>query len=355
MLPPHIDVTNQRDPYLRSGTPFPINVLQPLSNDPNFKDVTPQLSFQKLSRAVPAGRQLRPNVLPLKVVSRRPFRAIPALSSRIRYHRPPVLRSKTNMIATLELDVPVFAQHAVELISVRVSLTDGHVEDMTHGVLKLPLRCHARDNVVCLYSISPDNSSLASPSLSGTSRTLDVMINARVLVSSTCRPKIEIRWKANVDFATPLNPNYAKPSQSLQRNSRPASLLTAMPPPSQRSSVTAITEEYPDSSRVGDLGVVMSFTSRGDVYVGEPFQWDLFIINRYSKPRTLGFTMTPAQANDSSKRPHSRPESPPTSSVSKTSLYADAVIDDSLLHTAIKTHRSEATQLVCLNADIRVG
>ena len=332
-----------------------MNILQPLSSDPSFKGMTPQLSSLRLSHTIPSGRPVRPAALPLKIVPRRPFRAIPALSSRIRYHRPPIFGSQAALIATLELDVPVFAQHVIEITNVKVSLSDGIVEDLTHGVLKLPLRCHARDNIFSLYTLRPDSTFMNTVVPSGTSRMLDVVIDARVLVSSICRPKIEIRWKANVDFSTPLNPNFRKPNQSLQRNNRPTSLPTALTPSGQPSGITAAARDIPGALSVSDLGVVISFSSRGDIYVGEPSQWDVFIINQSAKPITLGLAMISKLASDSSKGVPSRPESASANVTNGTGVFADAVVDDNILYASIKSHCSEATQLVCLNADLRVG
>ena len=260
------------------------------------------------------------------------------------------------IIATLELDVPIFAQHAIEIISVKVSLADGVVEDITHGVLQLPLRCHARDNIVSLYNLYPDSSSVNALARPNAPRTLDVMIDAIVFVSSTCRPSIEIRWRANVDFSTPVNPNYTKPDQSLQRSNRPTSLPTTTVLSNQSNGMTAAAGDLSGAlDMVGDMGVVINITSRDDAYIGEPFQWGIFIINHYSKPRTFGLAMILAESNNGSKRVPSRPQSVSASGANSKSLSADAVVDDNLLHAAIKLQRCEANQLVCLNADVRVG
>ena len=353
------------DPYLPSGVPFPVNLLQPLQDDPALKGATPRLSAHRLLRAAPTVASVRPETLPLKIVSRKAFRAVPALGARMKYHRSNAISSRSIAIALLDIEIPAFAQSGVVIEMVRLQLTDGMAEDMVTGqTLKLPIECRPRDNTAFLYRLELNNNFADTVPHSTNHKALDVTINAVVKLSSVCRPRIEMRWRTSVDFSTAVNPNFGRSGQSLQRNNRPASLQTptrsstkpVQPSDSANSSAkNSIEGVRGNLSASPDNGITVTFTAAAEVYVGEPFRWDIFIVNRLNKVRNLVIVVVPRQTAIEVRKAVSRPPSSSSNTGSKSSSIADPVIDENLLYADMKAHRTEEALLVCLTTDIRAG
>lgn len=332
------------EPYLPDGIPFPSNILQPLQKDPTLHGMVPQLSTLRLSRRSAAGGVLHQEILPIEVVSRRPIRAIPALSSRVRFHRFPFRIGQPSLIAALELDIPGFALHPIEILDAKLHLVNGTVSSLDDEELQgFPLFCQPRGSIVRLYSLSPITSSIGTP-FPNLSQTLDVTINVRVHVSHACYPRIEIRFKANADFRVSANADNNRTSLSNPSNSKPAPVIP-----------TPALQGAPGLRQEGDMGIIMQFNAPKEVYVGKPFKWDIFVINRSSGQRRLTLTMLSKRKSGGEKRISSRPTSINTTPGNHGASVADPFVDDNRLYTKIKSQAPEGTQLVCLNSDLRVG
>ena len=350
------------DPYMPSGVPLPVNLLQSLQADPALKGIEPRLSALRLSRAMPPGRPAEFKSYALKAVSRRAFRAIPALGAKVRYNKPIDSSSRPLLIASLDIEVPSFVQYDVQLEAVDMQLPNGEVENLVKGqVVKLPMKCRSRDNIIFLYRLSPGAGFVDGAS---NGRTLAISIDATVLVSDICRPRIAMRWSTGVDFSTALNPSFGAPGQSMQRSNRPASLPgPSINPLNVNASVVArdvhvshAEEVSPHrrTSSLGDIGITVTFTEVGKVYVGVPFQWEVFVVNRSTKPQKLAIIVIPKRRKGDGKKQVSRPSSS-SSHGGKKNTVADAVIDENYLYTVQKTGAMEDAQLVCLTTDIRIG
>ena len=348
------------DPFLPSGKPFAANLLRPLQDDPALKGTEPRLSALRFSRIPPSTRPRRSETIPLKVASRRAVRAVSGISARVRYHRSRASSRNSAVTASLDVEIPSFTLHAVSLESINLQFLDGRVEMIAGDhVLKLPLNCRPHDNIVFLYHLIPNLGSLDQYQSTSPSRSLEVSIDATVLVSSTCRPRIEMRWKATIDFSTTLNPDFGRPGQSIQRDNRPTSL------PALRVAPTDSLSTYKNSSDsqsnrqsrtpVLPIGITVTFTTIDDIYVGEPFRWDIFVVNRSSKARTLALVAIPKR-NAATQIP-----TRPVSSVPKTEVpnqadkVADAVLDENVLYTMQRGLGKEGVGLVCLSPEVRIG
>ncbi|MCJ1245034.1 hypothetical protein MMC30_002235 [Trapelia coarctata] len=350
------------DPYLPSGVPLPVNLLQSLEDDPTLKTkgIVPRLSDQRLSRTIPASQAPRPETLPIKIISRKAFRAIPALSARMKYHKASGAGSKPTIIASLDIEIPAFAPSVLELRAVKLQLTEGIAQDMVHDILKLPMQCRPRDSASFLYRLEPHNALTDTASITSNARVLEVSISAVVLVSSLCRPQIEMRWRTSVDFSATVNPSFGKAGQSMQRTNRPASLPTPPGSSFRISQSAGSAKNSTESSRnngntLADIGITIAFSATGEVRVGEPFRWDIFIVNRSPKTRKLVITVIPKRKRMESKNPASRPSSSASNHVNKAKEIADPVTDENILYTAMKMHSTEHAQLVCLSTDMKIG
>jgi TRAPP trafficking subunit Trs65 len=339
LRPPPPEKTGTVEGYLPSAVPVAMNILEPLGHELLLSGA----AFQD-EASTPTQTSVAPPAvgesLPLKAIPRRAFRAIPAVSSRLRYHRPTGTQPKSSLVATLELDALKFAQHPIELTKIQLSYVGGEIQRMLNAdVIQSPLRFEATDNLVCIYTLESDPASRTGQGFPV--KTLDVAIDARVLISKTSTPKIEIRWRQNIDFAA-IASAASRPGRHFQRENRPASIVTG----EAKSALSSQGRSPPLD------GITATFAKSDKVYVGDPFTWEISIVNRTARERQFAFAMLP-------KRPglqQSRRTTRSTTIVGGGSqALAEAVVDDNVLYATIKAHGSEATQLVCLSADTRTG
>ena len=346
--PPRTTKHSAEDLYLPEGVPLPSNILEPLEKDPTFHGAVPRLSTMRLSRNSGNEDSVRQQTLPIKVVSRKPFRAIPALSSRVRFHRPSFNIGNPSLLAALEFDIPAFAQRPIEIVSATLNLGNGVIKSLGEGgTQELPIVCHARDSIVRLYRISPSVSIPGTPS-TNSPHSLEVAVRLRVAISDLCRPNVEIKFKASVDFST-SNIAHATKTRSLERANKPTSIL---PTPNNVSSSLQSSNLNLDSENAS--GIVLQFKGAEKVFVGKPFKWEVFVMNRSSRQKRLGFTMLSRKKTVGEKRISSRPTSN-SNSANKTESVASPFVDDNLLYTMMRSHALDSPQIVSLDSDLQVG
>jgi len=354
-------------PSAISGVPAQLNLLQPLQDDPAFKGLEPQLSALRISRITPTLHSDIPESRLLRNISQKAFRVVPGLGARVRYSRSNNSSSKPVIIASLDIETTSFVDHDIIIDTVELRLKGGAVDKLAPGHAgKLPLKCRPRDDVVLLYRLIPSENVADLPAATSNARTLDIAIQATVLVSGNCHPRIEMRWKAGVDFSIPLNPGYGIPAQWLQRTNRPASLpVTAAngtkgitPQTAQGMESISNPEILPEQKKsisTSDLGgLTVTFSGPQEVRVGNPFCWNVFVVNRSNKPRKLALVVIPKR-----RRAEVRKHIPKSSSSSagggKDGAFADAVVDENFLYAVQKAAAMDSAQLVSLSTDVRIG
>ena len=350
-----------------------MSALQLLQGSSTVGGIESQLSVPEIPRAI-ISAQSRSVANTLKVLTRAPFRTIPALSARVRYNRSTNDGGRPSVIVSLDIEIPSFVQNHVELVLAQLKLSNGEVEDLvTNHTVKLPLTCRSRDNVIFLYQVSPDAGFIEKKFIDTNTRAIDITIDATVLVSETCRPRIEMRWRTSVDFSTALNPSFGSAGSSMQRTNRPSSL-----PKQQQSDADLKQKNSRDSTSSNlasdskafspeKLAVTVTFSAPTDsIYVGEPFRWSVFIVNRSRTPQRLAIFVIPKRRKGgaSDERPPSkrsgsqRPlSSPMKASNGNDSIgnIAPAVIDEGASYRAAQNGTQESAKLICLSPDVRIG
>ena len=251
------------------------------------------------------------------------------------------------MTAALDLDVPAFAPHPIEITDVELDLEDGAATSITRvGVLDLPMQLHARDHTVFIYRLSLDPA--VSQGEGRLHRVLDVRIRATIQLSDSCRPRIDVHWRTHVDF-----------THVLAHHSVPSALVGHGTGKTLDSAPMINGQDGASGSNGPSVALNIAITTRGSgpLYVGEPFYWDVFAINRSQKSRRLHFSTVPKRTLAESKRPVSRPGSATTSTFGPigAASTAPAAVDDNVLYATLKAHAVGAAELVCLSADAQVG
>ncbi len=352
------------DPYLPDCIPQSINLLESLKGDPVLRGAEPVLPAFRLSRNTHTAANLTSTYKTIAVAAQRPFRAIPAISARVRYTRSKGDCGKPTIIASLDIETAPFFDNNVAVTMVDVILSEGSAENLAGShALMLPIICRPRDNQIFLFRLTPNGNT--SDGSNSSPRTLDIKIDATVLVSDVSRPRIEMRWKAGVDFSTALNPSYGTPNQPMQRPKRPASLpvppapandtnMPAAPPPAGSQLGGDVSSDRSRSNSANDLSITITFTAPRDVQVGVPFSWDVFVVNRSSMPRKLAIMVMPKRKKTEIRGPLSKPSSFSAGGLREMS-NADAVLDETHLYAMQRNSGNDAVQIVILSTDVNLG
>ena len=350
---------DSRDPYLPNSLPASINILESLKSGRTLNGALPKLSAARLSGIAPVTHSAGMKVATIKTSPQKPFRALPVMSSRVRYAKANLQPGRTSIIASLDIDTSPFTEDEIEITDVTMELIDGLFEDAGKGSTpSFPLVCQPKDNVVCLYKLSL-NQSQPNEATQNHAKTVSITILATVLTSQTCRPRIVMRWKTSVDFSTPLNPMYGAPGQSMQRSNRPRTLSTATAT-SAVSNLAVTAQDRKSSIRptkslstggsvsTGELGISITFTAPKTVWSRERFSLSLLMLNRSSRTRQLAITALSKNNNGFKDRYLSCGTAGSDSSGKKAGI-AEAVIDEDALQAVQKHGSSIAAQLISLS------
>jgi hypothetical protein len=351
--------------YLPSRQPSGFNLLESFNNDPALEGVKPRLSALRVSRVIPAAQVSKDLMRPLKNISKRLVRVVPAFSVRVRYSRPNPTPSNPSIIASLDVDITPFAGLEILLETVTFKVTGGVVEDLnkTQGMM-LPMKCLPREDITFLYRVRPDDLDNTNNNV----KPVQIFVTAKVTVSDTCKPHISVRWQTSIDFTPPVNPGFGQPSQPIQRDHRPSQISVgsidtpsitplAISRPDALPSIE-LTTRHQRSASVPDFGVTMTFTStarppNGIIKPGEFFSWEVFIVNRSDRPRKLALVVIPRRRR-ADRLITNRPPSTGDGRT-KDSKVADAVLDENILHAMQRHAAIEPAELICYSTDVRVG
>ena len=336
-----------------------------MKGDPALKGVEPKLAASRLHGISPQTHDGYISDWTLRVGTQMAFRGLPAISSRVRYSKFNGRAGRLSIIASLDVETGAFSDENIDITQVNMQLSEGSAEDMGKALAPLlPLACRPNDNPTFLFRLTPSEPAPDASSQS-LAKTVLITVHATVLISETCRPSIEMRWKTGIDFSTAVNPLYGAPGQSMQRQNRPSSL--------QRTSSTADGSGLPASARAGgassesgsieqrqragsvtDFGVSISFTAPKSVRVGEPFSWDILVVNNSSRPRQLALMIIPRRKKGVTGTHSSKPSCSSVRSRKEGDL-ADTVIDENLLYAMQRNAGYEAMQVISMSTDVKVG
>ena len=359
--PLNVSSSAPEDRYLPSGVPASINLLESIKDECGLQGVVPRLPAPRLSRINTTNADPALTRTTLSVLPQRDFRAIPAITSRVRYSKANTVAGKPSILASLDVETATFFNHDIRIQTVQMKLSEGSTEDLNRGSEPLlPMTCRPRDNVTFLFRLVSGGVFSDPINTKSNSRTLDISIGAIVLASKTCRPQIQMRWKTAVDFSTSLNPTFGAPSQPLSRNRRPANISMAQVTSNEFG--TPETGQAPttgDSRReravsISDLGVSVTFTAPGEIYVGEPFCWDVFVVNRSNRPRKLALTIL-LQRKKVDSRTHMSKPSAFSTNVKHELGVADAVVDEIAVYATQRNASKDAVEIICLNNELKIG
>lgn len=356
-----------KEEYLPSQMPSGLNLLEAFSHESTSEVVKPHLSALRVSRVAPVNQAVKDLQRPLKNISRQTLRVYPAINARVRYSRPTTTPKNPCVITSLDIDITPYANCAITLEEVKVTMSGGFVEDLNHVQgLSLPIDCRPQDDVTFLYRVEPDGMDLINKSQL---RTLDISVTAVVgLVEGICQPKISMNWTTSLDFTPPVNPGYGPPTQPIVRQHRPSQLSLGSSFDNVPT-VSSFAAGRPDSlppmelaarqermSSIPDFGVTMTFTgpsAHDAIWPGKRFNWSVFVVNRSDRSRKLAIAVIPRRRKTETRV--TRPSSTGYGSSRKDVKVADAVVDENIVYAMQRNSMLDSAEVVCLSTDIRVG
>ncbi|KAI9816401.1 MAG: hypothetical protein M1832_005068 [Thelocarpon impressellum] len=349
---PLILVHVREEEYLPSMVPAGLNLLESFHDDPALAHIAPRLSALRVSRVVPAAQVTKELLRPLRNSSQQTFRAVPAVSARVRYSRLTKYTSQVSVIALLDFEVTPVAECNVALEAVEVRLGDGTCEDlMGPQGLTLPLKCGPKDDVTFLYRLTPNEGTDPLVPHMSNFRSLEIYVSITAFVSEDCRPEITMRWRTNVDLSATVNPTFGGPSQSLQRSHRPTSL--PMTPSADGIGSQTVVPGSETQQPVETLGVTLSISGPARVYEGLTFKWVVSIVNRSSSHRKLALVAIPGRRRVEVRKQASRVTN--TGGSRGGADMAAAVVDENVIYAMQKGAHMETAELVSISSDVRVG
>ena len=358
-----LDVSSSapEDRYLPSGVPTSVNLLESIKDERGLQGVIPRLPAPRLSRLNITNADPTLSRTTLRVLPQREFRAVPAITSRVRYSKASTVGGKPTVLASLDIETATFFNHDIRIQTVQMKLSEGSTDDLNRGSEPLlPMTCRPRDNITFLFRLVSGGFFSDPVNTSSNSRTLDVSIDAIVLASEICKPRIKMRWRSAVDFSTSLNPTFGAPSQPLLRNRRPANISMAQVTSNEFGTPETGQAPPTDDGRrelaasINDLGVSVTFITPKEIYVGEPFCWDVFVVNRSNRPRKLSLTPLFERKKVDPRAYLSKPSALSIGGGQELRI-ADAVVDESALYATQKNASKDAVQVIGLNNELRIG
>ena len=352
--------------YLQSGLPSSLNLLESFGNDPSLNGVKPRLSALRVSRVAPVTGQ-RDHMQSLRALPQLKLRVSPIVHTRIRFSRPNGVPSASTVLALLEVDFTPFFECEVYLDKVNMNLHDGTVEDLNKdSEMKRPLSCVAHDHITFFYHLNPSELTFSS---SNQVRELEISMSASVqAIPNFCTPRLNITWRASVDFSTPVNPGYGTSGTGIQRSHKPSQLsiggagaITPLKSPSVTQpdalpALEAATKRTETS--LPDLGITMSFTGPSEtIHPGDTFSWSVYIVNRSPKassraPRKLALISIPKRRRNEVRLTRATPT---LANDAGGKDITGAVVDEHALRKTQQSSMVDDTDVVCLSADTRVG
>jgi hypothetical protein len=346
--------------------PAPVNLFQGLETDPLFAGRPPRLSASRIAKIPPVAQIEKGPSRTLRVGARRLFTASPALIWRVRYSRWQTSSKNASIIASLDVEVLSFSKSPVRLDKVSFTLAQGSVKACPfkpHGQSK-NLICKPGDQMTLIYKLQPDMHSRPTPKNGTLTHSLEVQMESTVLVSEECTPKVSITWKTAVDFTSEPSPSTGKAGYHLERPSshgsgqrtQPASAGASASRPPGPDSLPAPEEQrmQQNGQTIPNIEILLAITGPDRVRAGEVFQWSVFIANKADRSRRLALVVIPRRRRSEAKRHESKPSSSSIGKIDHDDL-AEAVVDENVVYAKQKNARLEATDLVCLSTDVRVG
>jgi TRAPP trafficking subunit Trs65 len=328
-----------------------MNLLQYFANDPALAKSNPRLSASRLTKQAPTvpAEQL---VRPIRNGPRRLFRAAPAFLWRVRFSSFPALTEKDSILACFDLETTQFAGSDLMIDSISLRLSSGAAQPIH---VELPRLCRPGEQLTVIYKLLPAAASEMFVDDASQQRTLTITASATVLVSKECTPKVKIKWKTALEVpkSRPNSRSGLSPL-GMQLGNLQYRELPTTPGPDTLIMADQFAGIEPTSTISN--GVSLTISGSKDVYVGEVFRWEVFIVNRSDKIHRFAIFALPKRRVGDQNSTVQRPSQSDIGSFgSEPKDLARPILDDNVIYSFQKSEMMDPTELICLSPDVRIG
>lgn len=115
---------------------------------------------------------------------------------------------------------------------------------------------------------------------------------------------------------------------------------------------STITRPLSGTTQIESAGVTFAFTAPERVNEGETFHLDVFVVNRSPRRKRLAIVAIPKPAKANTAHHTLRF---PNIARQDSHHTAEAVLDDRTIYNMQDQREARMAEVVCLNADVRVG
>jgi hypothetical protein len=334
---------------MTSALPTSENLLQSLQHSSKSGSNQPYLPSSRIHKVAPRAALETQEARPLRTSSKL-FTISPALA--VKVHITP--EQVSDILICLDLESARHTGHGeIQVDQIEAEGNNINVEPFSADLtaLDLPATLQIGDRSTFLYKlVQTKDAAGASTHNPARPSSVTFQIRATVQISDTCSAQIQARWHGNVNFPTP------QPIKTVSL--RPQSVVSTIGPsdlhsrPLSKRMSTATTRPLSGMTQMDSAGVTFAFAAPETVNEGETFHLDVFVVNRSTRKKRLAIVAIPksakhAQSHHTLRFPNiSRQDSHHT---------ADAVLDDRTIYHLQDQREARMAEVVCLNADVRVG
>lgn len=344
-----ISKTTSQDEYMTSALPTSENLLQSLQHSSQSGSSQPYLPSSRIHKVAPRTAPETQEARPLRTSSKL-FSVSPSLA--VKVHITP--EQVSDILICLDLESARHTGHGeIQVDEIKAEGNNLDVEPFSAdmAVLGLPATLQTGDRSTFLYKLTlPKDTTGASSHQPTRPSSVTFQIRAIAQISDTCSAQIQARWHGNVNFPAPQLPK----TMSL----RPQSVASTMGPsdlhprPLSKRMSTATTRPLSGMTQIDSAGVTFAFAAPETVNEGETFHLDVFVVNRSTRKKRLAIVAIPKSAKSAQSHHALRF---PNISRQDSHHTADAVLDDRTVYHMQDQREARMAEVVCLNADVRVG
>lgn len=331
------------DEYMTSALPSSENLFQSLQHTGSN---LPYLPSSRILKVAPRASPTTQEAQPVRTSSRL-FPVFSALA--VRVHITP--EQVSDMLLCLDLESTRSTEFGgVTVQSIKAEGNNISVEPFSSDLaaLNLPTTLQTGDTSTFLYRLARDKDLAVAHHQPFKPSNVTFQIRAVAQISESCSAQIQARWHGNVNLPHPRpGSRMSLRPQSVASTFGPQDLASARPLSKHMSS--AVTRPLSSATALESSGVTFAFTGPETVNEGETFHLDVFVVNRSARKKRLAIVAVPKPARtapSSHQAVKSRQDTRPT---------AEAVLDERAIYRMQDQREARVAEVVCLNADVRVG
>jgi hypothetical protein len=221
--------------------------------------------------------------------------------------------------------------------------------------VELPRLCRPGEQVTVIYKLLAAAASEMFADDASQQRTLTITASATVLVSKECTPKVNTKWKTALEIpkSRPSSRSGLSPLGMQSGNLQYRELPTTPGPDS-----LLMADQFAGGETASTIsnGVSLTISGSKEVYVGEVFSWEVFIVNRSEKIYRFAILALPKRRLGDQHPAIQRPSQSDTGGFgSKPKDLARPILDDNVIYSLQKSEMMDPTELICLSPDVRMG